>query len=268
MEYINLGPTDQLVSKIGFGTARFHFEDGILRRAVELGMSLIDTAESYNTWGDAPGVGERHVGEQIAGFRDKVFVATKISPSNLRYEDVLEHAEMSRQRLNIEVIDLYQIHAPNHRVQLAETMRAMERLVADGVIRFIGVSNFSVEDLKAAQDVLAKGTLVSNQVKYNLFDREIEADVLPYCKEHGITVIAYEPLALGRITEGSGREELRRIATEAGKTLAQVMLNWLVGHVGVTTIPKTDRLERVDELAGSVGWALTPEHRAALEMAG
>ena len=175
---------------------------------------------------------------------------------------------MSRQRLNIEVIDLYQIHAPNHRVQLAETMRAMERLVADGVIRFIGVSNFSVEDLKAAQDVLAKGTLVSNQVKYNLFDREIEADVLPYCKEHGITVIAYEPLALGRITEGSGREELRRIAAEARKTPAQVMLNWLVGHVGVTTIPKTDRLERVDELAGSVGWELTPEHRAALEMAG
>ena len=72
MEYINLGPTDQLVPKIGFGTARFHFEDGILRRAVELGMSLIDTAESYSTWGDAPGVGERHVGEQIAGFRDKV----------------------------------------------------------------------------------------------------------------------------------------------------------------------------------------------------
>ncbi len=231
-------------------------------------MSLIDTAESYNTWGDAPGVGERHVGEQIGSFRDKVFLATKISPSNLRYEDVLKHAEMSRGRLNTDVIDLYQIHAPNHRIHMAETMRAMERLVADGVIRFIGVSNFSVEDLKAAQDALATEALVSNQVKYNLFDRAIEADILPYCQEHGITVIAYEPLALGRITEGSGREDLRRIAEEVRKTPAQVMLNWLVGHSGVTTIPKTDRIERVDELAGSVGWELTPEQSAALEMAG
>ncbi len=228
-------------------------------------MGLIDTAEGYNPWGDEPGVGERHVGEQTQQFRDEILVATKISPANLGYNDVLAHAEASRQRLRANVIDLYQIHSPNTAIPIAETMRAMRRLIADGVIRFVGVSNFEVHGLRDAQDALGDIPLVSNQVQYNLFHRAIETDVLPYCQEHSITVIAYEPLALGRIAEGPGRAALRQVAEDTSRTPAQVMLNWLVRHEGVVAIPKTDRLERVDEAAAAAGWSLTAAQYSALE---
>ena len=141
----------------------------------------------------------------------------------------------------------------------------MRRLIADGVIRFVGVSNFEVQGLRDAQDALGDIPLVSNQVQYNLFHRAIETDVLPYCQEHSITIIAYEPLALGRIAEGPGRAALRQVAEATSRTPAQVMLNWLVRHAGVVAIPKTDRLERVDESAAAVGWSLTPAQWSALE---
>ncbi|MBM4436044.1 MAG: aldo/keto reductase [Actinobacteria bacterium] len=265
MEYLPLGPTAQRVPKIGFGTARFHGGAGVLRRAVELGAGFIDTAESYNAWGDEPGVAETLVAEELGGVTGEVVVATKISPENLRFDDVIRHALASRERLRVPSIDLYQVHAPNPAIPIAETMRALERLVDEGVIRRIGVSNFDVEDLQAAQDALRTQPLVANQVRYNLFDREVEARVLPYCQEHRITVSAHTPLALGRFTGRPGAGVLALVARETNRTAAQIMLNWLVGHAGVMAIPKTDRAERVDELVASVGWTLDPAQRAALD---
>lgn len=255
MEYISLGPTSQQIPKIGFGTWQLRGGDGVLKRAVALGAGFVDTAESYDT--------ESNVAGDIEGFREKVFIATKVSPEYLSYDDVLGHAEASLKRLRTKFIDLYQVHWPNPEIPVSETMRAMETLVAQGKVRFIGVSNFSAAQMKEAQDALKLNALVSNQVKYNLFDRAIEDEVLPYCQQNKITVIAYSPLARARFdTRG---DALRQVAAEAGKTPAQVMLNWCVSKPGVMAIPKTNRADRVDEAAASVGWELTPQQRKRLD---
>lgn len=257
MEYIPLGETNAQVPKIGFGTWKYSGGTGVLKRAVELGANLVDTAESYNT--------ERIVGQEIAGFREKMFVATKVSPRNLRHDDVLSHAEASLKALNIATIDLYQVHWPSDDIPIAETMRAFEELVAAGKIRFIGVSNFSVDQMKAAHDSLKANPLASNQVKYNLFTRSIETDILPYCQQHNIAVMAYSPLTQGKLDQvlpGSGVDDVVR---QTGKTVGQVLLNWVISHPGVFAIPKTDRVERVDEDCGAVGWSLTDAQRKRLE---
>ncbi len=265
MEYAPLGPTDQLIPRIGFGTARYCGEPGVLQRAIELGANLFDTAESYNAFGDEPGVAERIVGRELREAGAPAFVATKISARNLRYDDVIAHALASRERLGIDVIDLYQIHAPSSTIPITETMRAMERLVAGGVIRFIGVSNFNVEQLETAQDALYSSPLVSNQVEYSVLRRAIETDILPYCQEQDITVIAYAPLALGAFASGPGSDVIAQVGAEAGKKPAQVVIRWLLDHDRVVVIPKTDRPERVDELCGAAGWSLSLEHRATLD---
>ena len=125
-----------------------------LRRGVELGANLIDTAEMYRT--------EAAVGEAIAGIRDKVIVATKVLGSNLRYDEVLKAAEKSLRLLAVDKVDLYQIHWPNPRVPIAETMRAMDRLVSDGRVEHVGVSNFSVDEMREAQAAMPNVPIVSN----------------------------------------------------------------------------------------------------------
>jgi diketogulonate reductase-like aldo/keto reductase len=256
MEQIPLGATGAQIPKIGFGTWKYRGGGGVLRRAVELQAGFVDTAEAYDT--------EERVAEDMAGIRDQIFVATKISPANLAYDDVLRHAEMSLRRLQTDVLDLYQVHWHNPDIAISETMRAMNVLVREGRVRFVGVSNFSVDQMRETQDALGDTPLASNQVKYNLLARYIEADVLPYCQEHDITVIAYSPLAKGDYAQ-QGLDVARGVADEAGKTVTQVMLNWLVAHPAVMAIPKTDQVDRVDEAVGAVGWSLTSEQRAALE---
>jgi len=253
MEYVALGRSSLRIPKIGFGSWRYRGGTGVLRRAVELGAGFVDTAESYGT--------EPAVGDDIKEFRDRVFVATKVSPENLRHGDVLSHAEASLRRLRTSYVDLYQVHWPNPDIPISETMAAMEELVSAGKVLHVGVSNFSVAQMKEAQNALKNNRLMSNQVPYNLYSRQIEEDILPYCQEQGIAVIAWSPLARGRFESAA----LGRVASETGKTRAQIMLNWCVSHAGVMAIPKTDRPERVDEAVGAVGWELSPEQRAALE---
>ncbi|MDE2991873.1 MAG: aldo/keto reductase [Chloroflexota bacterium] len=265
MEYVPLGPTDEMIPSIGFGTARYHGEPGVLGRAIELGANLIDTAESYNAVGDEPGAAERIVCRELREAGASAFVATKVSAQNLRYDCVISHALASRERLGIDAIDLYQIHSPSETIPITETMRAMEQLVADGVIRYIGVSNFSVQQMADAQDALETSPLVSNQVPYSVLDRRIEAEVLPYCQANDITVIAFAPLALGRVVTGSDAEVVRQVAEASGKTPAQVAIRWLLDHDRVMAIPKTERPARVDELCGAAGWTLTADHRQMLD---
>ncbi len=278
MEYRGFGKTGFKVSVIGMGTyydptyialARMfglnrnrELKKAALRRGIELGINFIDTAEIYQT--------ENLVGEAIRGFRrDELFIATKVWLTNLRYPSVLKAAERSLRRLGCSYIDLYQIHWPNPRVPIEETMRAMSRLVEEGKVRHVGVSNFSLEQLKKAQEALPNHEIVSNQVEYSLAVRRIERDLLPYCEENNIAIMAYRPLAHGTLSKASGRlkpiiEEVSR--KYGGKTPAQIALNWLISKSRmVFPIPRASKPERVVENIGAAGWSLAKEDMDRLE---
>ncbi len=265
MEYRELGSTGEMVPEVGLGTWKYKGGPEPLRKGIELGAYLIDTAEMYRT--------EDAVGVAIAGRRGQVFLATKVLGSHLRYDAVLQAAENSLRLLDDNIIDLYQIHSPNGGVPIAETMRAMEELVDRGIVRYIGVSNFSVPQLREAQQAMTKYPVVSNQVLYNLKRRQIERDLIPYCVENNVTVIAYTPLADGSLSGRSrfrpdrGGAVLEQVAQESGKTPAQVALNWCLSRPNVIVIPKTDSVTRTVENCEASGWYLTPGQVAALDEA-
>lgn len=251
-----LGNTGIQIPEIGYGTWKYQGNVATIHRALELGARLIDTAESYNT--------ERYVAEAIRGNRDAYFIATKVSPSHFGYADVLAAADRSLKTLGIDVIDLYQLHWPSATVPLDETMRAMDKLVSDGKVRHIGVSNFSVELLRQAERFLGEGRVVENQIKFSLLDHEFADEVIPYCNERGMTVFAYSSLEQGAFERRIQQrpqlvETVERIARELGKTRAQVLLNWVICEPNVITIPMTNRVERVDENCGASGWRLTAQ---------
>ena len=265
MEYRELGNTGEMVPEIGLGTWKYKGGPEPLHKGIELGATLIDTAEMYKT--------EDAVGAAIKDRRDKVFLATKVLGSNLRHDAVLRAAENSLRLLDDDVIDLYQIHWYDQSVPIGETMGAMEELVDRGMVRYIGVSNFSVSEMKEAQQAMTKNPLVSNQVLYNLKRRDIERDLVPYCADNNITVIAYTPLADGSL---SGRSRLlpdkrgsvlEQVAEEVGKTPAQVALNWCLSRPNVIVIPKTNSVERTVENCGASGWSLTSDQVAMLDAA-
>ncbi len=246
-----LGHTGEKIPEIGQGTWNYRGSLEPLRVGVSLGARLIDTAEMYGT--------EEAVGKAVEALKD-VFIATKVSAHHLHHDDVIRAAEASLRRLKVKTIDLYQVHWPNPRIPIRETMRAMEELVKAGKVRYVGVSNFSVSELKEAREALRSGEIVSNQVEYSMLSREIEGDLLPYCVREGVTVIAYTPLAHGRLASGrSGDGLLGRIGEKYGKTPSQVALNWLLCQEGVVAIPKSDRTEHVRENVGASGWRLSEE---------
>jgi diketogulonate reductase-like aldo/keto reductase len=255
MELKPLGNTGVMVPEIGLGVWKYRGGVEPLRRGIELGAFLIDTAEMYRT--------EDAVGQAVKGIRDRVFIATKVSGGHLRYDDVLHAAEASLRQLQTNFIDLYQVHWPNSYIPIKETMRAMETLVDRGLVKYVGVSNFSVSELRAAQAAMSKYPIVSNQVLYNLNSREIERDLLPYCQQHHVTVIAYTPLDDGRLATPSrfrrsrGMKVLEQVASEVQKTLAQVALNWCTSRPYVITIPKSDSVTRTEENCMASGWRLS-----------
>jgi len=263
VELKKLGATEVTLPEIGLGTWQYTGGTEPLRKGISLGAFHIDTAEIYGT--------EEVVGEAIKEQRARVFLATKVSGNNLKYDEVIRAAEGSLKRLRTDYIDLYQIHWPNPGVPIEETMRAIETLVDNGKVRFIGVSNFYVHDLEEAQASMRKYKIVSNQVKYSLLQRGIESDLLSYCQKNHITVIAYSPLAEGELTskplfkKRRAMAVLERIAKKTGKTMAQVALNWCLSKPNVISIPKSDNLDRVAENCGSSGWRLSSEQVEALD---
>ena len=276
MEFKKLGKSDVEIPVLGLGTWGFggfsnrHLggeekDVRALRLGLELGMRFIDTAEMY-----ASGHSEEVVATAVEDQRDDVFIATKVSAENLSYERVIRSCDASLKRLKTNYIDLYQVHWPNTRIPIADTMRAMEKLADEGKVREIGVSNFSVEQTRQAQEALSKHSLASNQVEYSLTERSIEEDLLPYCAKEKVTIIAYTPVARGRISDG-GRDErwqvLDSVATKYGKTRIQVALNWLICKEPVVAIPKAGKPEHIRENAGSVGWALKKQDQEALDKA-
>ena len=276
MDFKTLGRSDVKIPVLGLGTwgigglstSRVGGEEkdaNALRLGSELGMRFIDTAEMY-----ARGHSEDVVALAVAGERESVFVATKVSAENLSYERVIRSCEGSLKRLKTNYIDLYQVHWPNSRIPIADTMKAMEKLVADGKVRHIGVSNFSVEQTREAQEALSKNILASNQVEYSIVERSIEHALLPYCTKDHITVIAYSPVARGNIP-GSSREErwrtLGALAEKYGRTRTQVTLNWLICKEAVVAIPKASNPDHVRENAGAAGWNLKIEDQEKISRA-
>jgi diketogulonate reductase-like aldo/keto reductase len=259
MNLKELGKTGLRLPEIGLGTWAYKGSVEPLRRAIALGMFLVDTAESYGT--------EELVGEAIKDIRRQVFLATKASPLHFRRSDLLKAADQSLRRLRLDHIDLYQLHFPNYTVPIEETMAAMEELVEMGKVRFIGVSNFPLVYLKEAQSVLSKHKIVSNQMRYSLVDRSIEVDLLKYCQEHNITIIAYSPLAQGmdHIKMNDPSNVLGKVASMAGKTEVQVALNWCISKDKVIAIPKANSLDHVREDCGASGWRLSPQQVELLD---
>jgi len=293
MEYVSLGRGGPDVSAVGLGMWQAggkawgsDVRDADCRkameRAVELGINLVDTAEAY---GD--GHSERVMSRAIRNVgRDHVFVATKVGGWHLRADDVRKACAASLTRLGVREIDLYQVHWPDpwSQVPLRETMKALEALHRAGRIRNIGVSNFAVRDLEEARSHLSRADIVSNQVRYNMLQREVEAEVVPYCKREGIAILAWSPIGKGVLTGKyhDGRRpkdrirsdedlfkpanlraaaplirELRKIGRARGKTAGQVALAWLRRHGHVIPIPGAKRPAQAEENAGAAGWQLT-----------
>ncbi len=227
-----------------------------LRLGIEIGMTFVDTAESYGA-----GHSEELVGKAVKGMRKKVFIATKFSPENNNYKKVLQAAERSLERLNTDYIDLYQVHWPNPQIPIEETMAAMEDLVKQGKVKYIGISNFSLEQMKEAQRSLRQNKLFSTEMEYNLFDRFIEKNILPYCEKEKIITVAYSPLDQGRIVsnEENKLKVLQSIARKYKKTVSQIVLNWLVLHPTVIAIPKATEEKYIKENALAADFEISKE---------
>jgi diketogulonate reductase-like aldo/keto reductase len=254
-----LARTGVFISEVGIGTWNYHVGPVPLRRGLESGALFIDTAESYGT--------EGVVREALDGLRERVFIATKVSPQNFRGTDLRKSVDSSLQRLGVDTIDLLQLHEPNPSIPIEETMGAMADLVDAGKVRFVGVSNFSVAQLQEAQKALGRYPIVSNQVRYNLVDRTIERDLLPYCQINHITVIAYSPLARGlsRIRDCDPRGTIDDLARVTSKSPAQIAINWCLCKDGVVAIPKGNSAEHILENCSASGWRLSAEQICLLD---
>jgi len=231
-----------------------------LRLGLENGINLIDTAEIYGS--------EPIVAEAIRGFnRDELFIATKVWPTHLKYNSVIKAARNSARRLGVRYIDLYQVHFPNRRVPITETMRAMEQLVDEGLIRFIGLSNFNLNQVIEAQGALKKYEVVSLQMPYSLIDRRIEADIIPYAKRENLAILCYYPLGHGRLIREFPRDLVEMVSRNHGpRTPAQIALNWIITkHENAFPIPRASNPMHVRENLGAVGWRLSDEEIKAIE---
>jgi diketogulonate reductase-like aldo/keto reductase len=264
LEKRELGRTREKIPVIGMGTWEMGdvqnegraLEIQALRRGMELGMTMIDTAEMYG-YGNA----ERLVGEAIKGRRDEVFIVTKVSPHHFGYEDVLSSCEASIKRLGVEHVDLYLLHWPSHQVPIKETMKAMEELVSRGKVRYVGVSNFSVAQTLKAREALPRSEIVCNEVRYSLTHRAIESELLPFCEREKLTVIAYSPLDTGKIPTS---KIPRALLDKYGMTAAQLMLNWVTYREDVVAIPKASTVDHVEKNAAAVSTRISGNDYQAL----
>lgn len=241
--------------QMGEDHTRQKAEIAALRLGIELGMSLIDTAEMY-----AEGGAEHIVGQAIAGQRDNVFLVSKVYPHNASRTGIPQACERSLKRLKTERIDLYLLHWRGQ-YPLEETVEAFERLRESGKIGRWGVSNFDVDDLLE----LNAPACATNQVLYNLEQRGIEFDLLPWCRQHEMPVMAYCPI--GQAGKMLANATLEQIATRHGVTPAQVSLAWLLRQEGVIAIPKAVRAEHVQLNAQAAQLHLEPVDLEALDQA-
>src|SRR5688572_29966336 len=223
-----------------------------IRRAIDRGLSHIDTAEIYGQ-----GVVEEVVGEALAGYRAEVFLASKVHPDHATYAGTLLACEKSLRRLRTDRLDLYLIHWRGTQ-PLEETIRGLTTLKKDGKIRAWGVSNFDVNDLEEAISIAGEGAIACNQVLYNLLERDVEHMLQLFCERHHIALVAYSPLGSGQFpVPGSWRGDvLAGIAAAHGVTPQAVALRFVTRRPGAFAIPKTSRADHLDDLVRATDFDL------------
>jgi diketogulonate reductase-like aldo/keto reductase len=258
-------PGGERVPALGQGTwhmgenrRRADEEAAAVRLGIELGMTLIDTAEMYGSGG-----AEEMVARAAQGVRDGLFIVSKVYPHNASRAGVVAACERSLARLRTDRIDLYLLHWRGS-IPLAETLAGFERLVRDGKIRHCGVSNFDRADMAEWVALKDGETVAADQVLYNLSRRGPEWDLVPWCGERGIAIMAYTPLGQGSLLHD---RTLAEIAHRRNATPAQVALAWLLRQEGVIVIPKAARLEHVRDNRGALDVVLTEEDLSALDRA-
>jgi myo-inositol catabolism protein IolS len=296
MQQRRLGSSQVSVSEIGLGTwgmsgAFWGAADDsesirVIHQALDLGVTLVDTAEAYGR-----GHAEEVVGKALAGRRQQAVIATKAAPNHLEPAEAVKALEGSLKRLQTDYVDVYFIHWPNPDVPLGATMDAFERLRTEGRIRALGVSNFGAKEMDSARQ---HGIIDVLQPPYNMLWREVEAATLPYCREHNIGVMPYSGLAQGLLTgalsrntkfvEGDERrttvlfqpgtyeraldavEGLRPIAAKYGKSVAQLAVQWLTSRPGVSApLLGARTVHEIKENAGSVGWSIAEADVAEID---
>lgn len=261
MKYITLHNSDQ-IPVLGLGTwaiggsfsPDYSQDDEALaaiQTAIDLGYTHIDTAEMYSG-----GHTEELIGRTVKNYnRSELFITTKVNPSNLAYHDLLDALSGSLERLEIDYVDLYLIHRPNASIPMEETFKALNELVARSQVKHLGVSNFSLAELKQAQ-ALSNTPIVTNQVPYSLFNRQyVDNGVLEYCQAKDILLTAYSPIKSGVL----GNHIVRQIAEKYNATPAQVALHWLIRQPNVITIPKSSNMKHLKENLGALNIELSVE---------
>ena len=229
----------------GLSSGKSYFNEikAALKKGIELGQTHLDTAEIYGS-----GKAEEVLGDVIRDYpRDDLFITTKLFPFHFRKKSMNNALRKSLRRLGLDYVDLYLIHWPSKIIPIEKEMSVLEDLVKEGKTRYIGVSNFSVEQFKTAQEALKKEELVNNQLYINITNQKHIHDSLPYYKENNITVTAYSPLAHKGFTELSGdiKIELERLSKKYGATIQKIALAWLINHERIITIPKAFKIEHV-----------------------
>ena len=229
-----------------------------LKAGLDSGINFIDTAEIYQS--------ETLVREAIKGRkRDELFIATKVWSNHLSPDKLEKSCRRSLRKLDTPYIDLYQIHFPSSRVPITETMTAMEKLVDEGLIRNIGVSNFSYSQMLEAESALKKYKISSTQMSYNMFDRDVEREILPHCEKEKIAMIAYVPLSHGKLAKSS-HDAIDKICAARKISHAQLALAWLVSRSSVNfPIPRASQTSHVKEDALAGDLVLSPEEMKSLE---
>jgi diketogulonate reductase-like aldo/keto reductase len=243
---------------MGETRGRMADEAAAVRLGIELGMTLIDTAEMYGNGG-----AEEMVASAAEGLRNDLFIVSKVYPHNASRAGVIAACERSLARLSTDRIDLYLLHWRGS-IPLAETLAGFEQLRQDGKIRHYGVSNFDRADMAEWAALRGGESVAANQVLYNLSRRGPEWDLLPWCRERGIAIMAYTPLGQGSLLRD---RTLAEVGHRRNATPAQVALAWLLRQQGMIVIPKAARLEHVRDNRGALDVMLTEADLASLDRA-
>ncbi|MDL2209414.1 aldo/keto reductase [Desulfovibrio sp. OttesenSCG-928-O18] len=258
-------PGGETVPALGQGTwfmgenrAKRADEIRALQAGIDLGMTVVDTAEMYGN-----GQAEELLGEALAGRRDKVFLVSKVLPSNASRGGTVKACENSLKRLKTDVLDLYLLHWQG-RYPFAETIAGMRDLQAAGKIRHWGVSNMDTDEMAEFFVTPGGETCAVNQILYNLTRRGVEFDLLPWCAKRKVPVMAYSPIEQGRLLKSAS---LARVAERHDATPAQVALAWVLRRPGILAIPKAGTEAHVRENHACLDLALTPEDLAELDVA-
>ncbi|MEP0798997.1 aldo/keto reductase [Funiculus sociatus GB2-A5] len=258
-------PSGQLIPILGMGTWQMgesarnrQSEIDALRHGLDLGLSLIDTAEMYGEGG-----AEEVIAHAIASRRAEVFLVSKVYPHNASKRGAIAACERSLKRLKTDYLDLYLLHWRGS-VPLVETLEAFQTLQQAGKIRSYGVSNFDVEDMEEAIGLKGGKAIATNQVLYNLMRRGIEWNLLPWCQQRGIPIMAYSPIEQGRLLNN---QTLKAIAQERGVTAAQVAIAWLLHQDNVIVIPKSSRIDHVEQNYAALNLKLSADELASLDAA-